>query len=243
MSNSSIAAPSEHVITKACIACRQPILKDATLCTFCKSEQSQWRNELRYWAGVAGIFTLIASGLAFTTNFGFQIWQRMFGHELAITNMDPFGKTVVLNLTAKPIYIRTVNISSRYPKDDLVWEVHQIIPANKELNIDLMAIAEKNWYGFPAQIFGQPPAEYAQLDQSTFEDVEHNRLTDRYVPTFLMPASESYTQLKRVLRDRLRTFECSASVTFERLSDGSDSLINVPCQGAFRFRSAKAGQQ
>jgi hypothetical protein len=46
-----------NVWTKACIACREPILPDATLCIYCKSDQSPWRNELRYWAAVAGIFS------------------------------------------------------------------------------------------------------------------------------------------------------------------------------------------
>jgi hypothetical protein len=53
---------------KQCIACQESILLNATLCTHCKSDQAAWRNELRYWAGVVGVFALIASGVAFTTS-------------------------------------------------------------------------------------------------------------------------------------------------------------------------------
>jgi hypothetical protein len=227
----------EDVTQKKCIACRQLILVDATLCVHCKSDQSPWRNELRYFAGVAGIFTLIASGLAFTTSLGFQIWQRIFGHELAITNVDPFGRTVVWNLTGNPIYLRTINITSEYPKNDLVWEVHQTIPANKEVDVELTKVVQGSWYGLPGELFGRAPLEYAQLDQSTFEAVKQNQLTDKYVPTFLMPNSESYTQLTRVMRNRFQTFECKTNVVFIRLSDGSTGSVNVPCKGAFRLRS------
>ena len=71
---------TEKEAPQVCIACREPIEKGATVCKVCKSDQANWRNELKYWAGVVGVLTLIASGIAFTTNVGFQAWQRIFGH-------------------------------------------------------------------------------------------------------------------------------------------------------------------
>src|SRR5262245_24997156 len=113
-----------------CIACLKAIPLGARICTNCDSFQADWRNEVKYWAGVAGIITLIASGLVFTADLGSRLWRRIFGYEIAVTNMDPFGKTVVWNLTSSAIHLRTVAINSAMPKTDLVWEVHQSIPAN-----------------------------------------------------------------------------------------------------------------
>lgn len=220
-----------------CIACKEPILKGATLCKLCKSDQSNWRNELKFWAGVAGIFTLVASGLVFTANLGFQLWQRAFGHEIAVTNVDPFGKTIAWNLSANPIYLKTVSIRSMAPKNDLVWEVHKTIAANSSIEFQLMDVAKASWYGLPGELFGVAPAEYAKVDQTTFAQLKQQMLTGKYVPTFLMPDSESFTQLKRVMGDQFRTFDCNISIEFVRLWDGSSSSISVPCNGAFRFRA------
>jgi hypothetical protein len=223
---------------RKCIACKEPIPEGANLCKVCKSDQAEWRNELKFWAGVAGIFTLVASGLAFTANLGFELWQRAFGHEIAVTNIDPFGKTVAWNLSRNPIYLKTISVQSTAPRNDLVWEVHKTIPANSSIELELLEVAKASWYGLPGEKFGKAPAEYAKVDQSVFEQLKRSELTDKYVPTFLMPDSESYTQLKRNLGEHFSTFECAISIGFVRLWDGSSSSIAVPCSGAFRFRAS-----
>jgi hypothetical protein len=124
-----------------------------------------------------------------------------------------------------------------------VWEIHQTIPTGERLNIELLKIAEASWYGPLAEMFGRAPAEYAQLESSEFEDLKRNMQTDKYVPTFLMPDSESYFQLYRFLKSRFRTFDCKASAKFIRLSDGSNGSIDVPCKGAFRLRGVGLSRQ
>src|SRR5262249_42459756 len=152
-----------------------------------------------------------ASGLAFTTNLVFQFWQRIFGHEIAVTNFDPFGKTVVWNLTGSAIHIKTVTVASEAPKNSLVWEVHTTIPASNRADISLLNVAHDSWYGLPRDLFGRAPAEYAQVDDALFKELMQNTHTDKYVPTFLMPESESYAQLKKFLQSKFKTFVCTTS--------------------------------
>ncbi len=219
-----------------CIACRSPILEGATLCKECKSDQSRWRNELKYWAGVAGILTLVASGVAFTASLGFQLWQRLFGHEVAVTNIDPFGQTIIWNLTGDPIDIKTISIVSTAPKNNLVWEVHKTIAANARDEISLLELAAKSWYDLPGEMFGKAPAAYAKVDAAGFEQLKQNMSTDKYVPTFLMPDSASYAQLKKELGAQFQSFDCTISVDFKRLLDSSSSSFVLPCKGVFRYR-------
>lgn len=239
MSDGQDGVPPD-ITEKSCIACGEPIALSATLCRQCKSDQSSWRNELRYWASTAGIFALIASGATFTANLGTQIWQRLFRSEISITNLDPFGATTAWNLTNSPIYLRTINVNAVSPRNDLVWEVHQTIPANETVRIDLLRVAKESWYGLPGELFGQTPAEYIHPDATLFGELIHSRHTAEYVPTFLKPDSESFVQLKRFVQTDFPTFECQAKVTFVRLSDGSSGSIDVPCRGAFRARRAQS---
>ena len=221
---------------QSCVACREPILRGAAVCKICKSDQAKWRNELKYWAGVAGILTLVASGIAFTTSLGFQLWQRVFGHEVTITNIDPFGQTVVWNLTGNPIEIKTISIVSVTPRNNLVWEVHKTIQANTKDEISLLEVAGKSWYDLPGEMFGKAPAGYAKVELADFEQLKQNMLTDKYVPTFLMPESASYAQLKKELGAGFQSFYCTISVGFTRLLDGSSSSFELPCKGVFRYR-------
>jgi hypothetical protein len=167
------------------------------------------------------------------------LWQRLFGHEITVTNVDPFGETVVWNLTGNPIEVETVSIVSAAPKDNLVWEVHKTIPANAEEQISLLEVAAKSWYGSYGEMFGKAPAGFAKLDPATFEQLKQNMFRDKYVPTYLMPESASYAQLKKELGAGFQSFDCIISVGFTRLLDGSSSSFKLPCKGVFRYRDNK----
>lgn len=222
--------------TQKCVACRESILTGATVCKVCKSDQAQWRNELKYWAGVVGVFTLVASGVAFTASVGFQLWQRLFGHEITLTNVDPFGQTVVWNLTPNPIEVKTISITSSAPSNNLVWEVHKTIAANSKDEISLLDVAAKSWYDLPGEMFGKAPAGYAKVSSADFEALKKNTSTEKYVPTFLMPESASYAQLKKELGTNFQSFDCNISVGYTRLLDGTSSSATLPCKGVFRLR-------
>ena len=45
-----------------CVACKNSIPTDASLCPVCKSHQANWKNQLQYFAGLAVLIVLIFSG-------------------------------------------------------------------------------------------------------------------------------------------------------------------------------------
>jgi hypothetical protein len=190
---------------------------------------------------MAGIITIITTGLTFSANLALQMLQRVVGHEVSVANLDPFGRTVVWNVTQSPVSIHLVKITSAAPRNDLEWDVFQTVEPNKELTLQLQQIAESSWHGLLGEMFGQKPGAYVKLDEITFEEVKKSWHTDKYVPTFLMADSEEFARAKRFLKTELQTFDCNATVTFRRLADGSSSSVDVPCKGTFRFRgNAKA---
>jgi predicted nucleic acid-binding Zn ribbon protein len=221
---------------KRCIACGEPIFKDASLCKECSSNQKKWRNELKYWAAVAGVLTLVASGAAFTGSLGFQLWQRLFGTELAVSEIDPFGKTVVWNLTGDPIYLKTISVRSSAPVTDLTWDVDKTIAARTDIPVTLMQIAGEIMHGTVGDMYGKAPGNYARLDSQTFARLKNNELIDKFVPTFLLPDGGTVTQLRRNYKEEFQTFPCDISISFMRLRGGSSSSITVPCTGTFRTR-------
>jgi RNA polymerase subunit RPABC4/transcription elongation factor Spt4 len=225
------------VATKRCIACKEPIPEDATLCKVCKSDQSNWRNELKYWGGVAGIIALVASGIAFTTSLAYQTLQRVFGTEIAVAEIDPFGKTVVWNLTDAPIYVKTIRVRSSEPKVDVVWDIDKTVAARSDSPIELMKIAADTMHGTIGDIYGKPPGNYAQLDDATLQSLKKNEKTDKFVATFLVRDGVTATQLKRNYKEQFRTFDCSITIDFMRLRGGSSSAVDLPCIGTFRSRT------
>jgi hypothetical protein len=122
-----------------------------------------------------------------------------------------------------------VTIVSAAPENRLVWEVYDLAPPNGRLPIDLMEIAHKSWHG-PLAKFGATPGEYAPIEADVFEDLKKSRLIDKYIPTYFMPDSASYAQSRQVMGDKFRVFDCTISVAFTRLWDGSTSSIDLPCK-------------
>jgi hypothetical protein len=225
------------VATKRCVACKEPIPDDATLCKVCKSDQSRWRNELKYWGGVAGVITLVASGIAFTTGLAYQAWQRLFGTEIAAAEIDPFGKTVLWNLTDDPIYLKTIDVRSSEPKVDVVWDIYQTVAARSDAPIELMKIASDTMHGTIGERYGRPSGNYAHLDDATLQSLKKNEKTDTFVATFLVRDGVTATQLRRNYKEQFRTFDCSITVNFMRLRGGSSSAVDLPCIGTFRLRT------
>jgi hypothetical protein len=223
--------------TKRCIACKDPIPNDATLCKVCKSDQSNWRNELKYWGGVAGVIALVASGIAFTTGLAYQAWQRLFGSEIAAAEIDPFGTTVLWNLTDDPIYLKTISVRSSEPKVDVAWDVYKTVAAKSDAPIELMKIAADTMHGTIGEPYGKPPGDYAHLDDATLQSLKKNERTDKFVATFLVRDGLTATQLKRNYKEQFRTFDCSITVDFMRLRGGSSSAVDLPCIGTFRLRT------
>lgn len=229
-------------MTKPCIACGEPIQPNATICKECSSDQSRWRIELKYWAGVAGIITLVASGIAFTANLGSQLLRRWLGHEIAVANFDSFGKTVVWNLTGKPVYLKTIRVVSAAPKNDLVWDVYQSIRANSSIDIELAKVAERTWRPPQQGMFGKSAAAYAELEEGDFDRLKKNEMRDQYVPAFLSSDGETYAQVNRFLGAKFRSFPCTATIDYVALENSLASSQNVPCVGVFRQRSVVANQ-
>jgi hypothetical protein len=179
----------------------------------------------------------VASGIAFTTGLVYQAWQRLLGTEIAAAEIDPFGKTIVWNLTNDPIYLKTISVRSTEPKIDVIWDIYKTVAARSDSSIELMKIAADTMHGTNGEIYGKQPGNYAHLDDATLQSLKKNEGTDKFVPTFLVRDGIIVTQLRRNYKEQFRTFDCSITVDFMRLRGGSSSAVDLPCIGTFRLRT------
>ena len=99
-----------------------------------------------------------------------------------------------------------------------------------------MEVAGKSWYDLPGEMYGKAPGAYAKVEATDFQKLKQSFYTDKFVPTFLMPDSASYSQLEKELGAKFQSFDCTIAIAFTRLLDGSSSSFNLPCKGVFRYR-------
>jgi hypothetical protein len=112
---------------KFCTACGTEIFQDATVCFNCKTSQQPWREELRYWGGLTGLATLILSGLAFSAAFLLAAFRFLFLPDIAVSELDTQGDSVLWNQSGRKIWVDTFRATSDKPYFDLEVQIHQAI--------------------------------------------------------------------------------------------------------------------
>jgi hypothetical protein len=92
-----------------CIACGGELNSGASLCQSCGSSQSFWRNELRYWAAVAGVFSIIAATIGYSINAGPEIRKTLFWNDnieiLRFSESDNETALSIVNTGDGPVWI------------------------------------------------------------------------------------------------------------------------------------------
>src|SRR5262245_54019590 len=83
--------------TKPCIACGTAIAQNLTVCPTCKEYQSRWRNELKYWAAMAGLITLIGSGLVWTGGYVKAAYDYFLPPDPIVLELDTFQDLTIVN--------------------------------------------------------------------------------------------------------------------------------------------------
>ena len=94
---------------KNCIACGGELKSGASLCQSCGSSQSFWRNELRYWAAVAGVFSIVAATIGYSINAGPEIRKTLFWNDsikiLRFSESEDETALSVVNTGDGPVWI------------------------------------------------------------------------------------------------------------------------------------------
>lgn len=132
--------------TKSCSYCGSEIPIRATVCPVCKYQQTRWRNNLLFVAGLAGLITLFVSGLAFTVDrlslaYKNLVWQDRI-NVLQFHAVAQQFNYVIANSGDGPIFVSEIEISSG--ADSGLWFAYsKLFSISKPLDPNAFVVGEK----------------------------------------------------------------------------------------------------
>ena len=125
---------------KNCIACGGEMNSGASLCQSCGSSQSFWRNELRYWAAVAGVFSIVAATIGYSINAGPEIRKTLFWNDsiniLRFSESDNETALAIVNTGDGPVWIDKLSYQAGGSLETFM-DVAKTIEVNGVLNENL----------------------------------------------------------------------------------------------------------
>jgi len=230
------AAPIE---TRNCIACGHQISKAAKVCNECGAHQEPWRNEVKYWAGVAGLITLIGSGLAFSfasTKAGIDyLWPA----KPVISEANTFGKLSIVNMSNQNVWVKHLSIRSEKPRHDLRWDIGHVIEPHKLDESDLVILSKAQFAGLSRELFGQKQGTYAnKIDAKTLAEILDNQHREKYVPVFLLQDGTEHGQVARVFGNSIGSVQCTADLTIVFAESQASHVLPIQCVGFIKNRIA-----
>jgi hypothetical protein len=234
-------------IPPLCIACKQPIERGATLCQKCSSYQTKWRNEIKYWSGIAGLLTLIATGIAFAGNNVLLLYDRLSPPDLLVSEFNSFGKTALWNGSRQNVWVTHLQVKSNKPYFDVEWPIYTTIKSNTPLVQDMIDESAKSIFGSNREIFAKRPGDYAvQPDKDLISMIEgnNNDVMKQFVPAFLDADGTDYRQIEQNHPTRYE-FSCVADLEYIYTSSisifgsrNSAKNLSIPCVGMMRHRGS-----
>jgi hypothetical protein len=101
---------------KNCIACGSELNKGAAVCHACASSQRFWRNELRYWATVAGVFSVIAAMIGYSINVAPEIRKTLLWQDnieiLQFSETGDGAKISIANIGDGPVWVEKLSFQA-----------------------------------------------------------------------------------------------------------------------------------
>jgi predicted nucleic acid-binding Zn ribbon protein len=226
---------------KRCIACSEPVAISARICSKCKEFQSKWRNDLRYWAGIAGLFVLIGSGLLFSAGAirsGIDYWLPP---KPIISELNSFGRLSLINMSNQNIWLKHLEIRSTEPLDDLLWDLHVVIKPREPFSQDLISLAKAqfsegtDW----RDVYEEGRGAYAQdLKPDDIKEIK-GHVRSRFMLTFLHSEGAEFKQVNRLFGSKLTKFTCSAKIGFSFVEKNFFDTLDIPCTAVPRHRAKK----
>jgi hypothetical protein len=224
--------------TKKCRLCGSTIDKSATLCHECNSYQSNWKNEIKYWAGFSGILTIIVSGLVFSATQLDIIFRNIFG-SIAVSEMDIYGSTILWNTTSSDFFVKTIRIETEYPNYDLQWQIYKRILPNDFIELDLGEMIKSQWHDdFYSKIFdptniGEYVSDIPEIELTNLR-LGYVEMIKKYVPGFILKDGDEYNQIIDLMGENLPKIDAVCTISYLRSNEIYNST--PPCVGFIRFQ-------
>ncbi len=224
--------------TIPCVACGENISANASVCSKCREFQSKWRNELKFWAGIAGLIVLISSGLAFS--FGALKFARDYFRppDLIVSEINTFGKITLMNMAEQSAWVKGLRIRSDNPQHDLKWDLGYVLKPRQLYAVNMIELSKTQFQGLSRQIFGSAQGIYARkLSPETAAEVLRSMHRNKYVPVFLHRDGAEYRQVRDYLNDQVTVFDCNAELSYVFVESETQRIGRIPCVGVVKERT------
>jgi len=240
--SSGLVAPAAPARTPApgmkfCTSCGTEIYELATVCHNCKASQQPFREELRYWAGLTGLATLILSGLAFSAAFLLAAFRFLFLPDIAVSELDTQGDSVIWNQSGRKIWVDTFKATSVKPYFDLEVQVHKAITeVEVPYSFSFANLAGCQWQGTNADLFDtRGVGDYtAKLSDADFDaKIKKDPMDNHYMPVILFKKGAEYKQLI-ASGTAISEMPFTCSFQYTRLDLGTSGTQTVDCVGVLK---------
>jgi hypothetical protein len=211
-----------------CIACKEPIDADATVCSKCKSYQAQWKNYLQYGASIVGILTVIGALIVYTISISPDVKRVLFPlYRVEVLSFASHRDVTILNTSNDKIFIS--HISSRTTQGathtfpiNKVLEAGEVIthPAKKETlerlyTYDVVSNVTMDEWNQKVSIYGMT------------DDLE------TCIPfVILFERDPTYQMWKGYFKNGFRTIAATAAIHFFPIGEKQSKEQPIPVYGA-----------
>lgn len=192
-----------------CIECKSEIPDGASLCSTCNSFQSRWKNWLKFWATVVGVFVVLA-GLCTYILANIEVIRKtlFWNDKISVLSLDSGRHIAVSNAGDGDVFVSHLtywvktNVKRRRTKDRLIGEVLKTGSIQDYKFSDRM-VARTGW-----------EVPYGKITPETLK-LAHADLEESCFSFGVMTSNDSaFQHLKGVFRDQLTTFPAEAYVEF-----------------------------
>lgn len=222
---------------KFCTSCGSEIYAEANVCHICKASQQPFREELRYWGGLTGLATLILSGLAFSAAFVLAAFRFLFLPDIAVSELDTQGDSVIWNQSGRKIWVDTFKATSVKPYFDLEVQVHKAITeVEVPYSFSFAKLAGCQWQGTNADLFDtRGVGNYtAKLSDADFDaKIKKDPMDNHYMPVILFKQGAEYKQLIAT-KTAISEMPFTCSFHYTRLDLGTSGTQSVDCVGVLK---------
>jgi hypothetical protein len=241
----SEAVSQAPAATGQCIACREQLAAGAAICSKCREYQSRWRNELKYWAAMAGIIALAGSAVIVATGYLKSAKNYIWPADIVVLDYDTFGDLSMVNPTSQNVLVKYLYVRSGIPDHpfqwDVRWDINSVIEPKRPLKIRLPTLAAEQFRGESKSIFGNSQGKYAQgLNKTDEKAVLQYERNDKYVPAFLSSQGVEYRQVKDDIGPQITSFPCKAQLNYVFLDNQTERTMEISCIAVVKHRTSNA---
>jgi hypothetical protein len=230
----------ENQDTKKCLSCKDDLHIDAKLCANCKSFQSSWKNELKYWASITSLIVFVFTSIAVTTRFVNDLYNQWFQPDLAISSINTSGPLALWNLTKTDIWLTTLKIQSAKPDISLMWEVYKTVKKKEPIDVDMRELTLARFDGVVEEIYTEEVTGLYKftMEPEILEKFNNNdeEVQKQFAINFMKLNSAEYYDVENLAEGNLDTVTCKMELSYIKSDIGVEKTISIPCVGLYRYR-------